>query len=115
MSASSRVAVMLDDKILVSSDERDLVQVEGNWYFPEQDLVDRSRFVQSDTHTTCGWKGVASYFSYKKDDGEILKDIAWFYPIPKEGAEKVAERVAFYVGKSGLKVGSPPIDASLGA
>jgi hypothetical protein len=42
--------------------------------------------------------------------------VGWnrYYPIPKEGAEQVAERVAFYVGKHGLRVGSPPIDAPLG-
>jgi hypothetical protein len=34
-----------------------------------------------------------------------------FYPKPKSGAEQVAQRVAFYVGKEGLKIGEPPIDA----
>jgi len=33
-----------------------------------------------------------------------------FYPTPKKGAEQVAGRVAFYVGKvPGLKVGVPPV------
>ena len=34
-----------------------------------------------------------------------------FYPKPKSGAEQVAQRVAFYVGKEGLKIGEPPLDA----
>ena len=36
---------------------------------------------------------------------------ARFYPTPKQGAEQVAQRVAFYVGKQGLRVGEPPLDA----
>ncbi len=28
-----------------------------------------------------------------------------------KGAEQVAERIAFYVGKHGLKVGEPPVAA----
>jgi len=36
---------------------------------------------------------------------------ARFYPKPKSGAEQVAQRVAFYVGKEGLKIGEPPLDA----
>ncbi|KAJ9101234.1 hypothetical protein QFC21_003453 [Naganishia friedmannii] len=85
MSASSFVAVMLgDDEILAKSHESDLTKVEGS---------------------------VANYYNYKKKDGTVLKDIAWFYPTPKKGAEQVADRVAFYVGKNGLKLGSPPVDA----
>lgn len=48
--------------------------------------------------------------------GEICADRVWvitcrFYPKPKSGAEQVAQRVAFYVGKQGLKIGEPPVDA----
>jgi hypothetical protein len=32
-----------------------------------------------------------------------------FYPTPKKGAEHLTGRVAFYVGKAGLKVGVPPV------
>ena len=34
---------------------------------------------------------------------------ARFYPTPMKGAESVAGRVAFYVGKEGLRVGVPPV------
>ncbi len=33
--------------------------VEGNHYFPP-DSIKRQYFKDSSTHTTCGWKGVAS-------------------------------------------------------
>jgi len=28
-----------------------------SWYFKEAALIDRSKYSESDTHTTCGWKG----------------------------------------------------------
>ncbi|KAK6906769.1 hypothetical protein L486_04507 [Kwoniella mangroviensis CBS 10435] len=113
MSADQQTAVFLHDKPLAKAMTSDLHQVEGNWYFKEAALIDRSRYEESETHTTCPWKGEASYFNYKDDDGKIIKDIAWFYPKPKAGTgaeEKVGGRVAFYVGKvDGLRVGAPSI------
>ncbi|WWC65374.1 uncharacterized protein I303_107992 [Kwoniella dejecticola CBS 10117] len=111
MSADQQTAVFLNDKELAKAMTSDLTHVEGNWYFKEAALIDRSRFEESGTHTTCPWKGEASYFNYKADDGKLIKDIAWFYPKPKAGAEdKVGGRVAFYVGKiDGLRVGAPSV------
>ena len=45
--------------VLAESD--DTVVVEGNHYFPSAALR-REHFRPSDTHPTCGWKGIASYF-----------------------------------------------------
>jgi uncharacterized protein (DUF427 family) len=36
------------------------IVVEGNHYFPP-DSINRSYFTPGATHTTCGWKGEASY------------------------------------------------------
>ncbi|ORY29679.1 hypothetical protein BCR39DRAFT_531633 [Naematelia encephala] len=109
--ADAQTAILLEDKILAKAMTSDLEKVEGNWYFKEAALIDRSKYSASNTHTTCPWKGVASYYNYTTDEGKEIKDIAWFYPHPKAGAEQVAGRVAFYVGKvPGLKVGVPPID-----
>ncbi len=74
----------------------DVVDVEGNAYFPLASL-DKQYVVPSDTHTTCPWKGEASYFSLKVAD-QVNPDAAWFYPQPKPGAEAVAGRVAFWRG-----------------
>lgn len=82
--------------ILAESD--DTVVVEGNHYFPAASL--RSELVRpSDTHTTCGWKGVASYYDVVVD-GAVNKDAVWFYPTPKPEAMKVKDRVAFWKGVS---------------
>jgi uncharacterized protein (DUF427 family) len=80
----------------VIAESDDIVEVEGNAYFPLTAL-DRSLVVESATHTTCGWKGQASYFSVKVGD-QINTDAAWYYPNPKAGAEAVADRVAFWRG-----------------
>lgn len=83
-----------NNTVIAQSD--DIVEVEGNAYFPLASL-DRQYVVGSDKHTTCPWKGEASYFSLKVGD-QVNTDAAWFYPQPKPGAEAVAGRVAFWRG-----------------
>jgi uncharacterized protein (DUF427 family) len=70
--------------------------VEGNVYFPEATLR-REHFEPSDTHTTCGWKGIASYYDVVVD-GQRNKDAAWFYPDPKQAAANIKGHVAFWKG-----------------
>ncbi len=70
--------------------------VEGNIYFPLEALV-QEHFRPSATHTTCGWKGVASYYDVVVD-GKVNADAAWFYPAPKDAAKNVTGFVAFWKG-----------------
>jgi uncharacterized protein (DUF427 family) len=83
-----------NEAIIAQSD--DIVEVEGNAYFPLSAL-DRRYVRESDTHTICSWKGQASYFSVQVGD-KVNRDAAWYYPDPKPGAESVADRVAFWKG-----------------
>lgn len=72
------------------------VVVEGNHYFPVEDV--RSEYFEpSDTHSHCPWKGDARYRSVVVD-GSRNDDAAWFYPEPKEAAEEITDRVAFWRG-----------------
>ena len=80
--------------VLAESD--DTVVVEGNHYFPQDSLV-RELFSDSSTHTVCGWKGTASYWTVTVD-GQDNPDAAWYYLDPMAGAEAVAGRVAFWKG-----------------
>ena len=74
----------------------DTVVVEGNHYFPAESL--RSDLTRaSTTHTTCPWKGEASYYDLVVD-GKTNKDAVWYYPEPKEAARQIANRVAFWKG-----------------
>lgn len=74
----------------------DGIVVEGNYYFPP-DAVDRQFFRASDTHTSCSWKGEASYYSVEVD-GQTNQDAAWYYPSPKDAAANIKEYVAFWRG-----------------
>lgn len=81
-----------NDAVLAESDTYEMV--EGNVYFPP-DTINKEYFKDSDTHTTCFWKGKASYF-HVEVNGEINKDAAWYYPEPKSKAENIKDHVAFW-------------------
>lgn len=80
-----------NDRVIAESD--DTVVAEGNHYIPP-DAVKQEYLQPSDTHTTCPWKGLASYYTLQTD-GKINKDAAWFYPEPKEAAKQIKLRIAF--------------------
>jgi uncharacterized protein (DUF427 family) len=80
--------------VLAESDK--CVVVERNQYFPP-DAVDRTYLRPSELHTTCPWKGVASYYDVVVG-GEVNKDAAWYYPEPKDAAKKIAGYIAFWRG-----------------
>jgi uncharacterized protein (DUF427 family) len=78
------------------ADSTDIVTVEGNAYFP-LDAVNQAYLKPSDHHSTCPWKGVASYYSLSVD-GKENPNAAWYYPTPKDAAKQIAGRVAFWKG-----------------
>jgi len=80
--------------VLAESDHT--VVVEGNHYFPPEALR-REFFEPSDSHTVCGCKGTASYYTVVVG-GERNPDAAWYYPDPKPEAAEIAGRVAFWKG-----------------
>ena len=80
----------------VVAESADTVVVEGNHYFPAES-VRSDVLVPSDTHTTCPWKGEASYWTLQVD-GATNPDAAWYYPEPKKAAEQIRDRVAFWRG-----------------
>lgn len=80
--------------IIAESDRCEIV--EGNHYFPP-DAVEHELLQPSETHTTCGWKGIASYYDVAAG-GKVNKDAAWYYPAPKAAAQNIAGYVAFWKG-----------------
>ncbi len=80
--------------VLAESDKT--IVIEGNHYFPP-DSINRQYFQDSSTHTTCPWKGEASYYDVLVD-GQVNKDAAWYYPEPKPAADEIKGRVAFWRG-----------------
>ena len=81
-------------QILAESNETKIV--EGNHYFPPE-TIDAKFFKNSNTNTTCPWKGEASYYTLEVN-GEKNKDAAWYYPNPKELAKEIKGYVAFWKG-----------------
>ena len=86
----------VNGQVVAESDEFEVV--EGNVYFPPSS-VKRELFAPNDLHTTCPWKGVASYYDLLVD-GETFSGAAWYYPDTKEAANNIRDYVAFY---------SPPV------
>ncbi|MEZ4515525.1 MAG: DUF427 domain-containing protein [Chloroflexota bacterium] len=78
--------------VLAESDHTEMV--EGNHYFPPQS-VHREFFRDSDRHTTCPWKGEASYYDIVVKDSNV-ENAAWYYPNPSSAASNIKDHVAFY-------------------
>lgn len=97
--------------VLARSD--DTVVVEGNHYFPASS-IDERYFVASAKHTTCPWKGLASYYSVVVD-GKENTDAAWYYPEPSAAAEKIRGHVAFWRGVEVVADDREPGDSESGA
>ncbi len=81
---------------VVLAETADTVVVEGNHYFPRESLR-AEHFAASDTHTTCPWKGLASYYDVVVN-GVVNRDAAWYYPEPKPAAKQIAGYIAFWRG-----------------
>ena len=86
---------IVNDQVIAESDHTEVV--EGNHYFPPN-AIKKEYLKETDTHTTCPWKGKASYYTIAVD-GKELKDAAWYYPQPKDAAQNIKDHVAFYPNK----------------
>jgi uncharacterized protein (DUF427 family) len=83
-------------QVIAEAEQAALIRIEGNWYFPS-DSIKKEYFKPSQTHTTCFWKGEASYYTVDVN-GKENPDGAWYYPIPKDGSvEKVGKDFTNYV------------------
>ncbi len=83
-----------NDTLIARSD--DIVTVESNAYFPLA-AVTAGVLKASATTSVCPWKGTARYYTVVAGGAEN-PDAAWYYPEPKEAAQQIAGRVAFWKG-----------------
>jgi len=81
-------------KVLAESDET--VVIEGNHYFPPES-VNQEYLRESDHHTRCPWKGLASYYDVVVEE-KVNENAAWYYPEPSEAAQEIKDHVAFWRG-----------------
>lgn len=99
---------MLDGRVLAESNKALLVEESGYepvTYFPPQDVSSGS-MLQSDSQTTCPFKGQAGYIAAMV--GGERKDIAWFYPAVYNEVEAIAGYIAFYADR--VEIESEEID-----
>jgi len=82
--------------VIAQADAAKTQIVEGNVYFPPE-AVNKAFFKDSQTHSVCPWKGIASYYDVVVD-GTTNKDAAWYYPDTKDAAKHVKGYVSFWKG-----------------
>ena len=80
----------------IIAESNDTLKVENNHYFPRKS-VKKEFLKDSATHTSCPWKGTASYYTLEVD-GKENKDAAWYYPEAKPAAEQIKDYIAFWKG-----------------
>ncbi|MGB3023701.1 MAG: DUF427 domain-containing protein [Candidatus Saccharimonadales bacterium] len=97
------VQAMWNGAVIAEADKEQMLRIEGNWYFPPT-AIRREYFTPSDTHTTCHWKGEASYYNVVVNK-EANADAAWYYPQPKDGSiERVGDFTNFVAFWRGVEV-----------
>ncbi len=80
----------------VIAESNNTIVVENNHYFPKNSV--KAEFLKpSATHSTCPWKGLASYYTLDAG-GRQNPDAAWYYPQPKEAASQIKDYIAFWKG-----------------
>jgi uncharacterized protein (DUF427 family) len=92
-----RIRVEVDGETIADSRRAVILQESGLqpvYYFPPDD-VRTDLFEPTERHTKCPTKGEASYYSIRVGEREV-KNGAWYYPEPIEGAEQIAGMIAFY-------------------
>lgn len=84
------------NSIIAEAPASEIVTVEGNMYFPLSSV--KPEHIRPSSHTTvCGWKGLANYYDVIVD-GETNANAAWYYATPKDAANEITGRVAFWKG-----------------
>ncbi|MDH2415646.1 DUF427 domain-containing protein [Nocardioides sp. CER19] len=105
----ARVTAVVGDRTIADSSatltlqEADYPAVQ---YFPRAD-VNMSLLERTEHSTYCRYKGDASYFSIRTDDG-LLDNAVWTYETPHPAMAEIKEYVAFYPDR--VRVGETSAD-----
>ena len=98
MAASRRRVRAAFDRHVIADTTDALIMNEASYppvYYLPMDDVEMSFFAKTDHHTTCPYKGEASYWSIAMD-GRIAENAAWAYEDPYPSVAAVKGRIAFY-------------------
>ena len=106
----SHVEVRVDGELLASSDRAMLLDETGlptRYYLPPADVT-MDRLEPTSFHTTCPFKGEASYWSARIGDTNH-DGIAWAYPEPNPAAVAIAGMLSFAPDRAEILVDGEPI------
>lgn len=85
-----------NNQVIAEANQEDLIFIESNWYFPPYSIK-QEFYKPNNEHTTCFWKGEASYYDIIVD-GQTNQSGAWYYPNPKkESIDRVKKDFTNYV------------------
>ncbi|MBV9415537.1 MAG: DUF427 domain-containing protein [Solirubrobacterales bacterium] len=94
---SRHIRVSLDGEVLAETD-RAMALFESNlpirWYLPPEDVT--VELQPTDTVTRCPYKGIASYYAVRRENGETVKDLIWHYDDPLPAVDRIAGRLCFF-------------------
>lgn len=103
--ASLHVEVRINGEKLAESDRPVLLDETGlptRYYLPREDV--RTDLLRpTSTHTTCPFKGEASYWSAEVG-GEVHQDLVWSYQSPIPEAKQIEGLMCFYPDRVSLTV-----------
>jgi uncharacterized protein (DUF427 family) len=103
--------VSLGGEKLAESDRVVLLEETGlptRYYFPREDVrTDLLRATAS--HTTCPFKGEASYWSAELG-GDTFDDLVWSYETPIPQAEGITGLMSFYPDRVAIVVDGKPVE-----
>ena len=110
---SRHVTVSLDGMVVAESDRPTLLQethLPPRHYLPREDVW-MDLLESSDSHTSCAYKGQASYWSVRVGD-HVVTDGVWTYPDPLRDGEPVKDLLCFFderfdVTVDGVSTGRP--------
>jgi uncharacterized protein (DUF427 family) len=88
-----------NNEIIAESDNT--IVIENNHYFPPES-INKEFFKASDLHSTCPWKGKASYYTLEVN-GKENRDAAWYYPEVSQLAKSIKGYIAFWRGVEVVK------------
>jgi uncharacterized protein (DUF427 family) len=106
--AERHIEVTVGGQTLASSDRALRLDETGSpprYYLPREDV--RTDLLEPTAqHTTCPYKGEASYWSAQVG-GEAYPNLVWSYETPIPGAEQIAGLMCFYNERVELTVSEP--------
>jgi uncharacterized protein (DUF427 family) len=105
MSGDAHVEVRLGGELLATTDHPVLLHETGlptRYYLPRHDVrMDLLR--ATSFHTTCPFKGEASYWS-TEIDGQTHDGIVWSYETPLPAADEISGMLSFYPDRAEITV-----------